>query len=570
MGGQRRNDSWFSSLWRASRNKTSEPEKAVVGILAFEVVSMMLKVIKLWHSSTDREFRRLKDEVQCSIGLRHLVSEDEDYLVDLALSEMMDDLVYVARAVVRLGMRCTDPVFHRLELFLNDPVQYELEWSGWQYKSKKMDRKVKKMEGFVGIMLQFAQEQDVLVELEQTLRTMRANTETDQVKLLEFQQKVMWQRQEVKNLQELSPWTKTYDYVVRLLARSLFTLIERIKNLFGNGQVSSAEASDYNGVNSNSVSRTQSFSAIMHSPVYPSEDNLCGFYSGPLGMSSSKSVLTSASRKKQLAHHRSGSIQANFLHSKSKKLAPVGPFKGCMNGGSNSPVIERHRVAFGGSMRVSGVCKDDIEKMGCSDRRFQPQSNRVYAKLALLYSKCGSISAPPCTLGDAALAFHYARVIILIEKLASAPHLISIDARDDLYNMLSNSLRTVLRARLRSYARSLASSIYDASLAAQWNLSVAQMLEWLAPLAHNTIKWQSERNIEKQHEVSGTSVHLVQTLCFANQAKTETAIVELLVGLNYLSRISGDMKGRSLASFTGQRASNDYLVKMNEMALDVI
>ncbi|KAI6698030.1 hypothetical protein NL676_018149 [Syzygium grande] len=161
-------------------------------------------------------------------------------------------------------------------------------------------------------------------------------------------------------------------------------------------------------------------------------------------------------------------------------------------------------------MRVSGVCKDDIEKMGCSDRRFQPQSNRVYAKLTLLYSKCGSISAPPCTLGDAALAFHYARVIVLIEKLASAPHLISIDARDDLYNMLSNSLRTVLRARLRSYARTLASSIYDASLAAQWNLSVAQMLEWLAPLAHNTIKWQSERNIEKQREVSGTSVHLDQ------------------------------------------------------------
>ncbi|XP_039171214.1 protein PSK SIMULATOR 1-like [Eucalyptus grandis] len=111
--------------------------------------------------------------------------------------------------------------------------------------------------------------------------------------------------------------------------------------------------------------------------------------------------------------------------------------------------------------------------------------------------------------------------------------------------MLSNSLRTVLRARLRSYARSFASSIYDASLAAQWNLSVAQMLEWLAPLAHNTIKWQSERNIEKQHEVSGTNVHLVQTLFFANQAKTETAIVELLVGLNYLSRISGEMKGSS-------------------------
>ena len=64
-----------------------------------------------------------------------------------------------------------------------------------------------------------------------------------------------------------------------------------------------------------------------------------------------------------------------------------------------------------------------------------------------------------------------------------------------------------------------------------------QILEWLAPLAHNMIRLQSELNFEEQHVVSRSNVLLVQTLHFANLAKTEAAITALLVGLNYVCRI---------------------------------
>jgi hypothetical protein len=50
------------------------------------------------------------------------------------------------------------------------------------------------------------------------------------------------------------------------------------------------------------------------------------------------------------------------------------------------------------------------------------------------------------------------------------------------------------------------------------------------------IRWQSERNFEQHQIVKRTNVLLLQTLYFADRGKTETAICELLVGLNYICR----------------------------------
>lgn len=51
----------------------------------------------------------------------------------------------------------------------------------------------------------------------------------------------MRQRQEVKTLREMSPWVRTYDYIVRLLLRSLITVVKRIKHVFEINQVASVE-----------------------------------------------------------------------------------------------------------------------------------------------------------------------------------------------------------------------------------------------------------------------------------------------------------------------------------------
>ncbi|KAK0585751.1 hypothetical protein LWI29_033536 [Acer saccharum] len=155
MGGEMVMELWFDSLRRISRKSVSETNKAVIGILAYEVASLMSKVI-------------------------------------------IENFGSVARSVARLGKRCTDPVYHRFENFIEDPVLNNFEWFGWEYREKKMERKLKKMKRFVAATLQLSQELEVLAELEQTLRRMQVNAEFDRVKLLEFRQKVTWQRQEVK------------------------------------------------------------------------------------------------------------------------------------------------------------------------------------------------------------------------------------------------------------------------------------------------------------------------------------------------------------------------------------
>ncbi|CAL5387601.1 unnamed protein product [Camellia sinensis] len=542
MGGETVMESWFSNLWRTSRKSTvSEPEKAVIGILAFEVASLMSKVVNLWQCVSERQIVRLREEIMNSLGIRKLVADDGDYLMDLALAEIIENFGCLAKSVARLGKRCADPTYHRLEHVFDDPIDIDRNWFGWEYRSKKMERKVKKMERFAAVTAQLHQELEVLAELEQSLRRMQGSVDLGQVKLLEFQQKVMWQRQEVKNLREMSPWIRTYDYTVRLLLRSLFTIVERIKHVFGINQLASVEKnSNSEHMNADCLVRSHSLSARMYTSVHPSENSLSWFHSGPLGRSVSNLGMSAdkiRSKKKQYqAHHQSATLRGKPPVSKTKGLAHVGPFKGCMNGGSESPVLHSCMLTSSGSLMSTDAFSNVIDQT--KDSKMVPLScsNLIHTKVPLFISKRELLNAPPSTLGGAALALHYANVIILIEKLASYPHLISLDARDDLYNMLPTSVKTSLRAKLKLFAKTLASSIYDAALAAEWSLALTKILEWLAPLAHNMIRWHSERNVEKQCMVPVTNILLVQTLHFANQVKTEAAIIELLMGLNYISR----------------------------------
>ena len=204
----------------------------------------------------------------------------------------------------------------------------------------------------------------------------------------------------------------------------------------------------------------------------------------------------------------------------------------------------------------------NMESVSCSDR--------IYCKLSFVNSKCKLWIAPPSTLGHAALALHYANVIILIEKLILSPHLIGLDTRDDLYDMLPTTIRKALRARLKSYTKTMASTVYDAALAAEWSLALVRILDWLAPLAHNMVRWHSERNFEKQQAYCRTNVLLVQTLYFANQAKTEAAITELLVGLNYICRIGREVNDKDLHESSGSSACSDNMLKSDGIAYDVL
>ncbi|KAK8485155.1 hypothetical protein V6N13_024906 [Hibiscus sabdariffa] len=561
-------ESWFGGSWWNPRKSSSEStDKVVLGILAFEVASFMSKVVNLWHSLDDREILRLREEIEDSIGIQRLVSDDENYLMDLALNEVMENFGHLAMSVARLGKKCTDPVYHRFEAFITDPFLNNIEWFGWEYRWKKMDKKVKKMERLVAVTMQLTQELEVLAELEQTLRRMQRNPESDRVKLLEFQQKVILQRQEVKNLREMSPWVRTYDYIVRFLLRTLLTVLERIKHVFGTNQLASIDANDdFESINSDCLSRSHSFSTIIPSSVYPSDHNLCGFSSGPLGRSFSKSMKHQTNSKYLQSYYHSTALHGKQLQSRTKRAGHVafGPFKGCLSAGSISPVLDSCKPIGSTSMRFSGACTKNIDKI-CNSKMetLSASNNNIYFKLSIFHTK-QLLDAPMSTLGGAALSLRYANLIILIEKLVLSPHLIGVDARDDLYSMLPTTMRNALRVKLKPYAKTLASSIYDASLAAEWSLALMRILEWLAPLAHNMIRWQSEHNFEEQQLVSRSNVLLVQTLHFADRAKTEAAITELLVGLNYVHRICKAHNEKDLPESTGS-GCNQYSLKGDDM-----
>ncbi|KAK4789241.1 hypothetical protein SAY86_020560 [Trapa natans] len=158
-----------------------------------------------------------------------------------------------------------------------------------------------------------------------------------------------------------------------------------------------------------------------------------------------------------------------------------------------------------------------------------------------------AVTPPPGSIGEAALANHYAGLIILIEKMVKSPQLIGLDAREDLYTMLPLSLRSALRRRLSGVRMWVA----DAGLAADWREAMGRILRWLSPLAHNTIKWQSERSFEQQNLIQRMArnsgcVFLLQTLYMARKDRAEAAITELLVGLNYIWRFEREMTARAL------------------------
>ncbi|RZC73195.1 hypothetical protein C5167_048677 [Papaver somniferum] len=174
-------------------------------------------------------------------------------------------------------------------------------------------------------------------------------------------------------------------------------------------------------------------------------------------------------------------------------------------------------------------------------------------KLGFFEANSKLLKAPPSTLGAAALALHYSNLIIVIEKMIRSPQLVGIDARDDLYGMLPTSIRVSLRDRLKGVGFSAS----DPSLATEWRDALGRILSWLSPLAHNMIKWQSERSFEQQNLIHKNNVLLLQTLFFANQTKAEAAITELLVGLNYIWRFEREMNAKALFQQCANNVNNN-------------
>ncbi|KAJ0099196.1 hypothetical protein Patl1_19969 [Pistacia atlantica] len=436
----------FDTVKASTPKPKLSPKKSNVGVLAFEIAGIMSKILHLWQALADKNIIRLRNESISLEGVRKIVSNDESFLLGLACAELAENIRLVAKSVSRLSRRCEDSnlqSFDRLfEVFANtghDSLCWVLNPKDMEAKSKKMDR-------YVTITATLYKEMEELTVLENGLRkALQCNeyeSSTKEQKIVDLQQKIIWQKQEVKYLKERSLWNRSFDTVVNILARPVFTVLARTKLVFGIGHGCPAY-----------LPRSLSASATVHPTENP---NTCSFVSGPL---------------------------------KSSKLE---------------------------------------EKKDSNNGFFESNSKLL--------------KAPTTTLGAAALALHFANLIIIMEKMIKSPQLVGVDARDDLYAMLPSSIRSSLRARLKGVGFSAS----DPVLAGEWRNALGRILGWLSPLAHNMIKWQSERSFEQQNMVPKTNVLLLQTLYFANKEKTEAAVTELLVGLNYIWRFEREMTAKAL------------------------
>ncbi|KAI3793073.1 hypothetical protein L1987_35686 [Smallanthus sonchifolius] len=441
----------FDSVHGTPPNKI---KKSKVGVLAFEIAGIMPKLNHMWQILSDKNMARLRNESICLEGVRKIVSTDDVFLLSLACAEMVENLKAVSKSVSRLSQRCEEANLRCFETLFDGFANTGRDPHNWILSWKEMEARNKKMERYVTATAALHREMDELTVVENSLKKCsvygihKKEHAIKQQKILELQQKLQWQKQEIKHLKEKSLWNRSFDTVTSLLAKSIFTILARIKLVF-----------NINHGYPPSLPRSLSASAT----VYPSDQtsNSFNFVSGPL--------------TKSAKHQANNHLSHGFFHMNSKILKPAST-----------------------------------------------------------------------TLGDAALALHYANLIIVTEKMIRSPQLVGVDARDDVYSMLPNSIRSSLRCRLKG----IGFTASDPVLAGEWRGALGKILGWLSPLAHNMMKWQSERSFEQQNLMPKTGVLLLQTLFFADQQKTEAAITELLVGLNYIWRFEREMNAKALLNCT--------------------
>ena len=155
-------ESWFRSLWKTSKKHEAGSEKAIIRVLAFEVASMMSKLVHLWQYLNDKQVARLREEIMNSVGIRKLVSEDDDFIVSLICAEIVENLRHLLMSVARLSHKYNETSLKSFRLVFDEFVKTGADPYGWEFSWKKMERKIKKMERFILANANLYQEMEML------------------------------------------------------------------------------------------------------------------------------------------------------------------------------------------------------------------------------------------------------------------------------------------------------------------------------------------------------------------------------------------------------------------------
>ncbi|KAI4389976.1 hypothetical protein MLD38_002135 [Melastoma candidum] len=148
----------------------------------------------------------------------------------------------------------------------------------------------------------------------------------------------------------------------------------------------------------------------------------------------------------------------------------------------------------------------------------------------------------PQRLGTAGLALHYANVINQIDTIASRPMSLPQDTRDSLYRGLPPPVKKALHRKLQAIDEK------EEITAAQIKAEMEKTLEWLVPVATNTIKahqgfgwvgeWANKGSTdyfgEKNTPAPTSNLIRLQTLYHADKQKVDDHILELVTQLHCL------------------------------------
>ncbi|KAG4117977.1 hypothetical protein ERO13_D12G264150v2 [Gossypium hirsutum] len=216
-------------LIKVKRTISKHPNhKSNVGILSFEISSLMTKLLHLWNSLLDKAIIRLHNESIPFEGVTKLVSNNELFLLKLACAELVENIKLVAKSISRLSSRCQDAKLRCFDQCFDSFTDSGHDFHLWALSSNDMEAKNKKMATLIAITATLYKEMEELSTMENNLRKCNCFSIKDQ-------QRLYCQSQEVKHLKQKSLWNTTFDNVVSILVRSVFTILARFKLVFGLG-----------------------------------------------------------------------------------------------------------------------------------------------------------------------------------------------------------------------------------------------------------------------------------------------------------------------------------------------
>ncbi|OVA17802.1 Protein of unknown function DUF668 [Macleaya cordata] len=481
IGLKRSSNSEFKNQ---NRHCSRQDQKVgTLGILGFETARTMSRLLSLYKSLSDEEVLKLRKELVRSEGILYLNSRDEDYLLKLACAERIEDLDRVVVAISRLGKRCSDPGLIKFDYVYADLKLGFIDLGKLEFSSKEIEKIIDKLEKFITATSGLYSGLEILNELEASDRKLNqwrnqsnaaAMAQKSNSELLD--QKLAWQRQHVRHLRDISLWNQTFDKVVGLMARIVCIVYARLCVVFGH----------YNSV------------------LPPVSTRHVRVYSQP--------------------------VIGDFDHTQSGKEHIIS---------KSGPILKppsKHGLVRFWSRESKDSKPSRIENIGFG---MGFKENPYIGFVGIGKPSCRlSQQAPSSTVGGSGLSLRYANVIMLMERYLKSPSSISEYGRKDLYQMLPVNLKISVTTKLKNLLRKEDETDWwdDDSLAEGLRDGLRVILGWLAPLAHNTVRWHSERNYEKQNFDAKPTLLLIQTLHFADIEKTEAAIAEVLVGLSCICR----------------------------------